>query len=335
MGYVHSCLAFRRNSALLPTRKRGTWFLSLAIWMDPMISRRGLLRFLFSGLAVFTGAAGYAFGYGPMQAPRIARYQLTPRGWPKGYRLRIAMLSDIHAVEPWMSAERLRGIVESANALEADITLLLGDYTTGLRKYRTGIVPDASWASVLGHLKAPLGVHAVLGNHDWWDDPAVQRNGGGIPEAQRALEAAGIAVYHNAARRIAHRGRHFWLAGLGDQLALWTGQRHRWQSLADLPATLKQCDTDDPVLLMAHEPNIFPAIPDRVSLTLTGHTHGGQVNLFGWRPIPGTPLGSRYSRGHIHDQGRDLVISSGLGCSIYPIRVGVPPEIVLIDMGAT
>ena len=72
---------------------------------------------------------------------------------------------------------------------------------------------------MLGGLRAPLGVHAVLGNHDWWEDKEVQRAGQGLPIAGHELEAAGIPVYENNAKRLNKNGRPFWIAGLGDQLA--------------------------------------------------------------------------------------------------------------------
>lgn len=299
-----------------------------------MLSRRTVLKFLGASLTSLVAGAAYAIGYGPLQSPRITRYRLTPPGWPADFPLKIAALSDIHVVEPWMSADRLAGIVETTNGLGVDLVLLLGDYVTGMHRFRIDTVPADQWSQALGRLRAPLGVHAVLGNHDWWDDRAVQASRTGMPYTYRALEAAGIAVYHNRAVRLAHRGRGFWLAGLGDQLALPGSHRHHWQGLADLPGTLRQCTSEEPILMMAHEPDIFPDVPERVSLVLSGHTHGGQVNVLGWRPVVPSHFGQRYAYGHVVEGGRNLIVSGGLGCSIAPIRVGVPPEILLIELGA-
>jgi predicted MPP superfamily phosphohydrolase len=91
--------------------------------------------------------------------------------------------------------------------------------------------------------------------------------------------------------------------------------------------------TDDaPVILLAHEPDIAVRVPDRVSLILCGHTHGGQVRLFGWSPLVPSQFGNRFAYGHVREQC-DIVISGGLGCSMAPVRVGVPPEIVLVTLG--
>jgi uncharacterized protein len=102
----------------------------------------------------------------------------------------------------------------------------------------------------------------------------------------------------------------------------------------DLEGTLAKVTDDAPVILLAHEPDIFPRVPARVSLTLSGHTHGGQVRLLGYSPMVPSRFGNRFAYGHIVEDGRHLVVSGGLGCSILPVRIGVPPEIVMIDVTA-
>jgi uncharacterized protein len=134
---------------------------------------------------------------------------------------------------------------------------------------------------------------------------------------------------------LSHKGKPFWLAGLGDQMAFMPISRQRGirSGIDDLPKTIAAITDDAPALLMAHEPDIFPRVPKRFALTLCGHTHGGQVNLFGWRPAAGSRLSRVYPRGHFSENGRDLLVSSGLGCSILPIRFGVPPEIMVVELG--
>lgn len=83
----------------------------------------------------------------------------------------------------------------------------------------------------------------------------------------------------------------------------------------------------------ALEPDIFHDVPSRVALTLSGHTHGGQVRLFGYSPVVPSRYGNRYAYGHVVEAGRNLIISGGLGFSIAPIRFGVRPEILTIDLG--
>lgn len=297
-----------------------------------LLTRRAFLRgAVASAASAFAGAA-YAFGYGPLQAPRVARYRVAPRMWPKGFPLEIAALSDLHACDPWMSLERIDAIVDHMNALEPDVVVLLGDYVAGLHHFATPI-PSAQWARALSRLRAPLGVHAILGNHDMWDDRTAQRRGGGETIARAALEDNGIPVYENAAVRLAHKGRSLWLAGLADQYAITVGRR-KWRGLDDLSATLAAVATDDPVILLAHEPDVFPRVPDRVALTLCGHTHGGQVRIFGWAPIVPSIYGSRYVHGHIVEDERHLIVSGGLGCTGLPVRFGAPPEVLHIRVEA-
>ena len=90
-----------------------------------------------------------------------------------------------------------------------------------------------------------------------------------------------------------------------------------------------------PVILLAHEPDIFPDVPKRVSLTLSGHTHGGQIRLFGYSPVVPSRFGNRYAYGHVVEDDRHLIVSGGLGFSILPIRFGVRPEILSIELGST
>jgi predicted MPP superfamily phosphohydrolase len=183
-------------------------------------------------------------------------------------------------------------------------------------------------------LRAPLGVHAILGNHEWWDDRTVQRAGTGQPVGQRALEAVGIPVLNNDVVRLSKAGQAFWLAGLGDQLAFVPSRRWRpgqRVGVDDLAGTLARVTDEAPVILLAHEPDIAVRVPDRVSLMLSGHTHGGQVRLFGWSPVVPSRYGNRFAYGHVREQC-DVIVSGGLGCSIAPIRIGMPPEIVLVTL---
>ncbi|BBO00654.1 MULTISPECIES: metallophosphoesterase [Bradyrhizobium] len=301
-----------------------------------MITRRHLIRSIGGLSALGVSTAAYGVGIEPVLRLRVTRYHPTPRQWPADLPLKIAAIADIHACDPWMSLERIESIVDRTNALKADLVVLLGDYVAGLHQV-TRMIPASEWARVLARLKAPLGVHAVMGNHDYWDDGTVQQAGYGPTIAHRALETAGIPVYENDVVRLTKDGRPFWLAGLGDQLAFLPARRFR--SIGrfgadDLNATLAKVTDDAPVILLAHEPNIAPLVPGRVALQLSGHTHGGQVRLLGWSPAVSPKNGLRLAYGHFRLKC-DLIVSGGLGCSIMPIRVGVPPEIVEVTLGRT
>ncbi|UPK36634.1 metallophosphoesterase [Bradyrhizobium sp. 186] len=301
-----------------------------------MITRRHLIRSIGGLSALGISTAAYGVGVEPVLRLRVTRYHPTPRQWPADFPLKIAVIADIHACDPWMPLERIEAIVERTNALNADLIVLLGDYVAGLHQV-TRIIPSNEWAKVLAGLKAPLGVHAVMGNHDYWDDTTVQQAGHGTTIAHRALEAAGIPVYENDVVRLTKDGRPFWLAGLGDQLAFLPARRFRSTGrfgADDLTTTLAKVTDDAPVILLAHEPNIAPRVPARVALQLSGHTHGGQIRLLGWSPAVPPQHGLRLAYGHFRLKC-DVIISGGLGCSIIPVRVGVPPEIVEVTLGRT
>jgi len=304
-----------------------------------MISRR---HFIKGFLALTVGGFGFS-GYS-LAEPfwlRVTDYRLTPPNWPSGLHLKIAVLADIHACEPWLGLNKLERIVARTNALSPDIILLLGDYVAshGIRKYGRSVA-YGDWADALAKLKAPLGVHGVLGNHDWWDDPSLVANRGGLPRSAVELSKRGITVLENQSIRLIHQGKAFWIAGLGSQTAFWLTEEERkanggWGYIGtdDLAGTLTKINDDAPVIMMAHEPDIFTRMPSRVSLTLSGHTHGGQVRLFGRSPVVPSRYGNRYAYGHVVENNRNLIVSGGLGCSIVPLRFGVPPEIVSVELG--
>jgi uncharacterized protein len=288
-----------------------------------VVSRRKLIL---GGLGVAgvagTSTAGYAAGVEAFDLV-VTRYHLRPAGWPSDNRLSIAVVADLHAGGPNMGLARVRHVVDATNALQADLILLLGDYVA-THRFVTERVPDAVWAAELARLSAPHGVWAILGNHDWWH---------GVDSVRRAFAGAKIPVLENDARLIGPPGGRFWLAGLGDQQAIRLGGR-RFRGVDDLPATLRKIRTDEPMILMAHEPDIFAKIPERVALTLAGHTHGGQIRVpLIWPWLVPSRYGARYVYGHVVERNRDLVVSGGLGTSIVPARLGVPPEIVLIELG--
>lgn len=297
------------------------------------LSRRA---FLAAGLglpASAVGASAYAFGVEPGWRLDLVRYALSPPGWPAEAPLRIAVIADLHVADPWISESRVHDIVDLANSLRPDLTVLLGDYVC-THRFVTGYVRPEAWADALKRLSAPLGVWSILGNHDWWSAAMPTEPPDGARSVRAALRRAGCPPLENDAVRILHRGRAFWLAGLGDQMAHRRGGR--WRGVDDLDATLARARADEPVILLAHEPWIFARRPPRpVALTLSGHTHGGQINL----PLLDirsrlTEGDRRYLYGAFVEDGRHLVVSGGLGTSIAPIRVLRPPEVVEVTLGA-
>jgi hypothetical protein len=288
------------------------------------VTRRGLVL---GGLGLIGAAslatASYAAAVETRELMVTAYRPKLPR-WPSGLRLSITVIADLHAGGPNMSLANIRRIVARANALRSDLVVLLGDFFA-THRFVIERVPHDVWAGALAELEAPLGVWSILGNHDWWHD---------VGAARRALDRVRLPVMENDAVRIEHGGRRFWLAGLGDQLAYRLG-RNRFRGVDDLPGTLARVRGDDPLILLAHEPDIFTDVPDRVALTLAGHTHGGQVRIpYVWPRLVPSKYGARYAYGHIVEGGRHMIVSGGLGTSIVPVRLGVPPEIVRVELGA-
>lgn len=245
----------------------------------------------------------------------LTDYRVASRHWTAQAPLRIAVLSDVHAIWPWMTPAHLETIVARTNALKPDLVLLAGDYVA---THPFGLAIDPmEGVQPYRALSAPCGVFAVLGNHDL-------HGSRGWPEA---LAATGIPVLQNEARAVSCRGRRFWVGGLED---LW------WQK-ADVGKTLAQVTNAEPVILLMHNPDSFPEVPASVALSVAGHTHGGQIRL----PFVGalsavipSKYGKRYARGAIMEDGRTLVVSSGLGSTGLPLRFLTPPEIVLITLVA-
>ncbi|MCK8783924.1 metallophosphoesterase [Roseomonas sp. NAR14] len=297
---------------------------------DPLPTRRRLLgagrRLAIAALAAGGTTAAYALAIEPAFRLVVREYRLSLPGWGARPPLSLCLLADPHCGGPWMPLARLHRIVALANALRPDLHLLLGDLPAHHRF--AAPVPMDEAAAILSGLRAPLGTLAVLGNHDWWDDAAVQRRRAGRPAIEARLRRAGIPVLANAACRLAH-GDGIWLCGTDSMLPYRAAQHLRAD---DLPATLAQLRDDAPAILLAHEPDLFPEVPARIALTLSGHTHGGQVRLFGHSPVVPSRYGNRYAYGLVEEAGRRLIVSGGLGCSILPVRLGVPPELTLVHL---
>jgi predicted MPP superfamily phosphohydrolase len=290
-----------------------------------------MLRLTRRRLLTAVGAAGgaligYAVGYEPMLALTVVRYDLALPGWPADAPpLTAALVADIHAVEPWMPARRVGAIVEATNALGADVVLLLGDYV-GTMRFKLAPVAPADWARELARLRAPLGVFGILGNHEYrWPE--------GPEPLIAALGSAGVTVLINDAALVAGGGHRFWLAGTDSARSparpgvppgvVGGGD--------DYAGAMAATDASAPVLALIHEPFQFPRVDARPVLTLCGHTHGGQLNL----PFIGRPFRDPEDPVHVYGlyreaDGRQLLVSGGLGCSIAPVRFRAPPEIVLV-----
>jgi predicted MPP superfamily phosphohydrolase len=294
-----------------------------------LFDRRAFLQGVASSIWTTAGLGSYAFAFEPGLRLKVASYQVTPPNWPQGLTLRAVVLADIHACDPWMPAARIRSIAELSNALAPDMIFLLGDFSGGHTIMTDPVMPE-EWGEALSVLRAPLGVYAVLGNHDWLHGPLPNMPSDDAEGVRAALVGAKIRVLENDAVRLAKHGRPFWVAGLGDQIA---GPRGSRGGVDDLRGTMSLIADSAPVLMLAHEPFVFRRMPNRVAMTLAGHTHGGQVNL----PFAQARISREFGDlvyGHIVQNNRNLIISGGLGTSHAPIRFMRPPELVEVTIGA-
>jgi uncharacterized protein len=275
--------------------RRRIWLWSLAV---------ALIALLVGGL--------WAFWLEP-SALTVAEERISLR-WSARGSVRIAILTDLHVGSPFNGIEKLREIVDRTNAARPDIVCILGDLVIqGVIGGR--FVAPEEIATELKRLRAPAGIVAVLGNHDGWLNHDRVRD---------ALERNDIRVLEETAARRETPAGPLWIAGISD---LWTG-RH------DIAAALAAVKNDGAaVILLTHNPDVFPLVPERVALTLAGHTHGGQVRLpFVGRPIVPSQFGQRYAAGHVVEGSRHLFVATGLGTSILPVRFRVPPAVTMLTV---
>jgi uncharacterized protein len=245
----------------------------------------------------------------PRRLVTVRRTLALPR-WPSALDgVRIGVLSDVHGGAPHAGSKAVARAVERLNDEAPDAMLLLGDFIDAHPWWGGRLAPDQI-ACELAALRSPLGTFAVLGNHDW------KQTG---DRMWRALREAGIEVLENRSAKVGG----FHVAGLADL-------RYR---RPDLPATLAGVPPDAPVILLVHDPDVFPFVPERVALTLSGHLHGGQIAIPVVRrhTVP-SRYGERFVRGHVVEDGRHLYVSSGLGTSGLPLRLLAPPEVVVLEL---
>ncbi len=221
---------------------------------------------------------------------------------------RITQLTDVHHSKI-LGLSEVRRVVSLAQQTAPDLFVLTGDYTTSYRRY---IEPCAE---ALSQLKAPEGVWAVLGNHDHYTDPEL---------TTRALERNHIAVLNNANTTIQRASDAIQLSGIDD----WSWAATRWsRAFTGLKAGL-------PTILLSHQPSVLDlGETQNVSLILSGHTHGGQINL----PWLGAPArfatkDLKYAQGLFRRGDTQLYVSSGTGVIGLPVRLGVRPEIAVLRL---
>jgi predicted MPP superfamily phosphohydrolase len=320
-------IPFLRSTVRSPfeQRPRSRAHLYLGMWPFYVWWTIGLAHFLFAPLALLAAAltplsfdhalmaAGLLSVAGGLAAlrrsPRIVEHSIDVADLPPeldGYR--IAQLSDVHC-GPFTPPARVRRWVDRANALEPDLIAVTGDLITSGGDYVAGV------AAELGGLRAPDGVVGCMGNHDYFTDGEVLAG---------ALQSHGMKVLRNTGFTIARGSAQLYVAGVDDT---WT-QRH------DVARSLRGRPSGAPTVLLAHDPNLFAeAAAHGVELTLSGHTHGGQI------AVPGNTtrwnlarIMTPFTAGLFRSGRCTLYVSRGLGTTGPPVRVGARPEIAVLKL---
>ena len=260
-------------------------------------------------LLLLIAAGLYAYGVYEAHSPRITALHFPTEKLPTGTdRLRIVFAADLH-IGPQTGTAMLGHTVDMILARQPDLILLGGDLLDDSFQGTPGDIRE------LRRLQAPLGVYAVLGNHDTF---------GGYRNAVRTVEKAGLTLLSD---EVADVGP-FRLVGLDDPLV--TLQKD--VTPADVPALLRQAPPDRFTILLDHRPEIREDTIGLFDLQLSGHSHGGQIIMLKalLESKYGTPTG--FSE-HESPVGKSvLFVTTGTGFSKLPIRLFVPPEIVVIDI---
>jgi uncharacterized protein len=270
------------------------------------VNRRRFLQLFALGTVGLAGVPAYAWS-------EAHRFNVSKHAFrlPRLERpVRVAQLSDLHFGR-WHREPAIRRWVDATLAQHPDLIVITGDLIDG----RTSVERLEALAAELSRLRAPLGVFATWGNHDY----GLHR--GGLEVFGGILERAGVRVLTNEGAQLRP---DLYLAGVDDY---WHGQ-------VDIGQAIRGARPDGATLLLSHNPDILPDVPEGVGLMLSGHTHGGQVRApFGLGLHSISEFGERYQMGFIRERTTGFV-SRGLGTSTIPIRSFCPAELVLLELTA-
>jgi uncharacterized protein len=276
-----------------------------------LLTRRNFLR-----LAVGS-AAGLALYAGEIARHEIETIQrsITLSGLPDAFAgMRIVQISDFHFAE-YTEAFFLKEIVRKVNALTPDVVVLTGDFVSqGPLRRHFAIRMGYQCAELLSEIQCPIR-YAILGNHD---------AGVSAPAVTDALRTHGIPVLANRSVPLERGNQRLWFAGIEDAL------KQRPNLAAALPAGRR----NEPVILLAHEPDFAEyALGHKIGLVLSGHTHGGQICLPFLPPLLLPEMGRQYVHGLFRlDDGLQLNVNRGIGAVLLPFRFRCPPEITVITL---
>lgn len=259
------------------------------------------------------GTTGVLTGYGvarARQVPAVVTVDVPINNLaPRFNGFKILQITDLH-ISMTIRADYVRGVVDTANAQDADIIVFTGDLADGhVNDLHTQAAPLADLAA--GH-----GKYFVTGNHEYY---------AGVNGWLKEISSLGFTPLINEHRIIQRKGERFVLAGITDFRAAQIRPDHA----SDPKAALAGSPDSVPRIMLAHQPkSIFQAAPCGVDLLICGHTHGGQYIPFNLM----VPLDQPYVHG-LHQHGTTRVyVSRGTGYWGPPVRIGAPSEITVLRL---
>jgi len=275
-----------------------------------LLTRRRFLKSASLTAASTLGFAGYGFS-NALDLPGVRRHRLDLPNLPTEWEgLSILQISDVHA-GPYMDADRMMRMRDMAGRLNPDIIVFTGDQMDRRDSDADIFVQGFSGIS------APMGVWGILGNHDHFINPR---------RSEWALEAAGIQPLVNSAVTFERSGASLALIGIED-LQAREGRAPDFSLIEKYPTSFRIC--------LCHQPQGWhQAAAAGAHLTISGHTHGGQIALTG-RTLNVARFSTRYIAGPYRRDEAFLYVSRGVGVGAVPVRVGAPPEIDLLTLRCT
>ena len=288
-------------------------------WIKRIAAAFGVL------IAAVTGLLAYAYFIEPRRLVVNARDLAVPNFSPDLNGLKIVAISDIHGGSNHVTEERLRELVQLANAQDPDLIVLLGDYISEKKFDRQNLqlpegtdrseirMPVETMADNLAGFSAKYGTYAVIGNHDWWHNE---------PKIRREFSRVGIRFLENEVAAIPINDQTLWVWGIEDY---WKNRRVPSRSSFDTIPEKRN------IVALAHNPDSLLKAPREISLMLSGHSHGGQVNfpIYGPHPFVND---RRFMAGHAEVDGKHVFVTTGVGCTGPQIRFRVPPEIAVLTL---
>ncbi|MEQ1722857.1 MAG: metallophosphoesterase [Pseudobdellovibrio sp.] len=245
--------------------------------------------------------------------PSLLKEQRIESSKWKGSSIRIVFFSDLHAGAPHINEKYISDLVLRINLLKPDVILIGGDLVIN------GVIGGSPIAinkigEMLSKLEARLGVFAVLGNHDWWNDSA---------SIIKSLKSAGIIILENKSVVLDHKGYKFSVVGVGDA----------YTNHADFKLAIKEVPEGQQVVLFMHDPSVLLEIRQKFYFAFAGHMHGGQIFIPGYGAIitPGDAP-KDWADGWVNSEFGKIYVSKGIGTSIVPVRLNALPEYVVLDL---